>query len=255
MERADRAALAGVLAPAALAPGEIEVGEDGAHHLRVRRVAPGDALRVTDGQGRLAVGTLAALGKRSATITVSEVSDHAPPPPFHLLVPVGDRDRMLLLAEKAVELGVRSWTPVTWRRSRSVTPRGEGAAFDAKLRARMASALVQSGGAWLPEVRGAVDVAVLPDRIGEGDRVLLDADGAPLFSVAAAGAAVWIAFGPEGGAEPDERAALDAAGFARASLAEGVLRFETAGIAALAVLHGARLLHAHACRAAAGGAA
>lgn len=246
MERADRAALAGVLAPAALAPGRAELGEDGAHHLRVRRVEPGAAVRVTDGEGRVAVGTLAALDRRGAAVEIAEVAELAPPPPFHLLVPVGDRDRMLLLAEKAVELGVRSWTPVTWRRSRSVTPRGEGAAFDAKLRARMASALVQSGGAWLPELRAGIEVDGVAASVGEGDRVLLDAGGRPLLAVAAAGAPVWLAFGPEGGAAADERDALAAAGFARASLADGVLRFETAGIAALAVLHGARLLHAHA---------
>ena len=67
--------------------------------------------------------------------------------------------------------------------------------------------------------------------------------------MAAAGAPVWLAFGPEGGIEADERRLLDAAGFAPASLADGVLRFETAGIAALAVLHGARLVHTHACAA------
>jgi len=252
VERADRAALAGVLAAAPLRAGRVELDEESAHHLRVRRLDAGDAVRVADGRGRRGVGTIAALGKRSAAVEVDEVVEVAPPPPFHLLVPIGDRDRMLLLAEKAVELGASSWTPVRWRRSLSVTPRGEGAAFDAKLRARMASALVQSGGAWLPDVHPAVDVADLPARIGEGDRVLLDAGGRPLFAVAAAGAPVWIAFGPEGGVEDDERAALGDAGFVAASLADGVLRFETAGIAALAVLHGARLLHAHACRTRAG---
>lgn len=252
MERADRAALAGVLAPAALTSGAVDLGEEAAHHLRVRRVEPGERVRVTDGHGRVAVGPLATLGKRGAVVELDAVSEVAPPPPFHLLVPVGDRERMLLLAEKAVELGVRSWTPVTWRRSRSVTPRGEGAAFDAKLRARAASALVQSGGAWLPQFRDAVDVGDLPSAVGEGDRVLLDAGGRPLFAVAAAGAPVWLAFGPEGGAEDDERAALESAGFERASLADSTLRFETAGIAALAVLHGARLLHAHACAVRAG---
>ena len=249
VERADRAALAGVLAPGALAPGRAALGEESAHHLRVRRVEVGAAVRITDGQGRLAVGTVAALDKRGAAVDVADVTELPPPAPFHLLVPVGDRDRMLLLAEKAVELGVRSWTPVTWRRSRSVSPRGEGAAFDAKLRARMGAALVQSGGAWLPEVREGIDVADLPAHVGDGDRVLLEAGGRPLFAVAAAGAPVWIAFGPEGGWDAHERAALADGGFEPASLADGVLRFETAAIAALAVLHGARLLHAHACAA------
>jgi 16S rRNA (uracil1498-N3)-methyltransferase len=47
---------------------------------------------------------------------------------------------------------------------------------------------------------------------------------------------VVIALGPEGGVEPSEREQFLAAGFQRASLGPYVLRFETAGIAALAMV-------------------
>jgi hypothetical protein len=74
------------------------------------------------------------------------------PTPIHFRAPVADRERMLWLAEKATELGVATWQAVRFRRSASVSPRGEGAAFHEKVRARMVSALEQSGGAWLPEL-------------------------------------------------------------------------------------------------------
>jgi 16S rRNA (uracil1498-N3)-methyltransferase len=47
---------------------------------------------------------------------------------------------------------------------------------------------------------------------------------------------VSIALGPEGGLEEDERARLITAGWRPVSIAANVLRFETAGIAALAIL-------------------
>jgi 16S rRNA (uracil1498-N3)-methyltransferase len=45
-----------------------------------------------------------------------------------------------------------------------------------------------------------------------------------------------VALGPEGGLEPEERAAFIAAGWRAVSIGANVLRFETAGIAVLALL-------------------
>jgi 16S rRNA (uracil1498-N3)-methyltransferase len=85
------------------------------------------------------------------TVEIGEVEDVAPLPEVHLMVPVADRDRMLWLRKKR---GARrhQLAPVLWRRSRSVTPRGEGPMFGAKVRGRMISALEQSGGAHLPQI-------------------------------------------------------------------------------------------------------
>jgi 16S rRNA (uracil1498-N3)-methyltransferase len=49
-------------------------------------------------------------------------------------------------------------------------------------------------------------------------------------------APVALALGPEGGLEPDERAAFADAGWRTASLGENVLRFETAGIAGVTLV-------------------
>lgn len=240
MERPDRAPLAGVFAAVPLAAGAVAtLDEDAAHHLRVRRVAEGDGIRATDGAGALAVGVVTRLGKRGAEMEVHHVARLEPPAPVALLAPIADRDRMLVLAEKACELGVRAWRPVRWQRSRSVSPRGEGEAFAAKVRARMVAALVQSGGAWLPAVEREVDVADLAPADGER-ALLLDATGAPLLSLAPAAGPVLVAVGPEGGVEASERDRLLLAGFEAASLGASVLRFETAGIVALGALHAAR---------------
>jgi 16S rRNA (uracil1498-N3)-methyltransferase len=222
--------------------GPIEVGssvalsESAAHHARVRRLEPGDAVRLTDGRGRFATGTIAAIQRGAVIVDVGDAIDVAPPPAVHLRAPVADRDRMLWLAEKAAELGVETWQAVHFKRSASVSPRGEGPAFAAKVRARMIGALEQSGGVWLPTMLPDTtpgELTLAPGELG----ILLDQDGAPLTSFLGlpSRTAPVILLGPEGGLEAGEISELTAAGWRTASLAETTLRFETAGVAALAV--------------------
>ena len=131
----------------ALEPGAtISLGEGVARHMRVLRLSIGSRVVVLDGIGHRAHGRVSKTGNSSAMIEIDEVLAHLPPPSVHLLVPIADRDRMLWLGEKVAELGATSWRPVLWRRSRSVKPRGEGMTFQGRLRARMVSALEQSGG-------------------------------------------------------------------------------------------------------------
>ncbi|MBA2689012.1 MAG: RNA methyltransferase, partial [Gemmatimonadaceae bacterium] len=160
--------------------------------------------------------------------------------------PIADRERMLSLGEKATELGVSSWRPVLWKRSRSVSPRGEGPTFQQKLKARMTSALLQSRGGWLPEIFPEATVERAIAASPPGTRVLLDSDelegadsslpGVTPLTRLDVTSPVVIALGPEGGVEPVERQQFLDAGFQRASLGPYVLRFETAGIAALAMV-------------------
>jgi 16S rRNA (uracil1498-N3)-methyltransferase len=156
----------------------------------------------------------------------------------HLLVPVADRDRMLWLAEKAAELGCTSWRPVLWKRSRSVSPRGEGVTFLAKVQARMRSALAQSQGAWLPQLFPEATPERAVQAAPEGTRLVLEAGGAPMGTEPSMrlGGAITIAVGPEGGLEREELEALTAAGFVPVSLGGTILRFETAAVVALGVV-------------------
>jgi 16S rRNA (uracil1498-N3)-methyltransferase len=65
--------------------------------------------------------------------------------------------------------------------------------------------------------------------------ILLDRSGASLSAMVRTDREPVLLFGPEGGIESGERDRLTAAGWQMARLAGTVLRFETAGIAALAV--------------------
>lgn len=242
MERDDRAPVATFFADVSLVAGTTAtLGENPAHHARVKRLAVTDGVRLTDGAGHVADGVIASLGRSTLHVEVAQVADVPMPPPIHLRAPVADRDRMLWLAEKAAELGVASWQVVRFRRSASVSPRGEGSAFADKARARMVGALEQSGGAWLPTMLPDVTLDAL-DVGADQFPILLDISGEPIAAVASGirNATPVLLVGPEGGMEPAERGSLVANGWHPARLAATTLRFETAGISALAVL---RALH------------
>lgn len=235
VECTDRAPVATFFAADTLTVGgTVRLSEEAAHHIRVARVGIGDCVALRDGAGGAALGTLVKISKSSALVDITETSELARPAPIHLLAPIADRDRMLWLAEKATELAVTSWRPVVWRRSKSVSPRGEGATFQAKVRARMTSALIQSGGGWLPDVfpDSTIERAVAATPLGT--RLLLAKDGEPIVGVPMR-TPITIALGPEGGMEQSERDAFIGAAFLPVKLGESTLRFETAGVAAVAI--------------------
>ena len=234
VECADRTPVATFFAPDGISTGTMTLTEEAAHHIRVARVGVGECIGLRDGAGKAAVATLVKSSRSSALADVTEVSEIPRPAPIHLLAPVADRERMLWLAEKAMELGVTSWRPVVWRRSKSVSPRGEGPTFQAKVRARMISALVQSGSGWLPDIfpEATVERAVAAAPLGT--RVLLAQDGEPIAGVPMR-SPITIALGPEGGIEPAERDVFLGAAFLPVKLGPTTLRFETAGVAAVAI--------------------
>ncbi len=242
MERDRRPIDAQFVAPSAFSLGsEVMLGPDAAHHMNVLRLDFGARIAVVDGAGHVGAGTLVRLGRRNAMVAIDQVWTVDRPPPVHMIVPVADRDRMLWMAEKCTELAAASWRPVEWRRSASVVPRGAGQAFRDKVRARMMAALTQSRGAWLPEQFAESSLSAALASAPPGVRIFLDPPGTPLLQALQLPlvAPVTIAVGPEGGVEEPERAALAASGFVRASLGPAILRFETAGVAALGAVQAA----------------
>lgn len=214
------------------------LGETEARHAKVRRLGIGERVRLVDGAGTIACGVLIRLSRTEASIEVEEMCHAEPLPEVHLIAPVADRERMLLLAEKATELGASSWRPVLWRRSRGVSPRGEGITFNQKVRARMIAALTQSGGAWLPAMHPEAQLAAALAAAPSGTRWLLDADGESA-TLRETDPPITVAVGPEGGVEPAERELLLEAGFLPVNVAPLTLRFETAAIAGLTLARAA----------------
>jgi len=213
----------------------VEVPEDERHHLRVRRTAAdGREVRWTNGVGLRGMALLVEQGKRT-DLEITLVEPVAQPIPLLLLVAAGDRERWAWMVEKATELGVTDLCPLETERSRHVASRLRETHLT-KLQARAREACKQCGNAWAPRVHAIADVETAAAHVPAGaSRWLADAEGASAAGLGAVGA-VAVAVGPEGGFTHDERLCLEAAGFAPLRLGPHILRFETAAVAAAALL-------------------
>jgi len=237
VDRRNRSGVASFFHDGPCAAGDtIDLAGDALAHALVRRVEAGDAIRLVNGKGTVATGSVAAATRRQVSATIASIHQVPPPSPLEVLVPVADRDRMLMAAEKCVELQVTAWRPVRWARSQSVAGSGDGDRFAARVLSRMHSALEQSGGAWLPGMHPTLDAAAAFRSVAAGhQRFLLDTEGESLPALLRNTAAV-IAAGPEGGLEAAERDDALANGWVLASIGSSILRFETAIIAGAAVV-------------------
>src|SRR4030095_13514881 len=147
-------------------------------------------------------------------------------------------DRMDYTVQKAAELGVATIQPLITKKG---VVRLEGARASAGVehwRKIAIAACEQCGRNRIPDLLPLIDFRDYRPS-GEGLRLLLSAEGEAIRAMTMEGGAT-IAAGPEAGFAPDEQAALERAGFVRASLGPRTLRTETAALAALAALNALR---------------
>jgi len=222
-----------------LAGSVVILDEEEAHHLRVRRVAEGTAIRLVDGRGGVATARLS-IERQVLAAHVVATTMVAVPPRTELLVGAGDRDRFLMLVEKATELGATKIVPLVTERSVAVSSRFQAAHLDKAAR-RAREALKQCGSAWVPAVVAPLALAeALRTPVRGVVRLLAHAEGGSVPRIREGDPVQW-AVGPEGGFNDSEIASFRAAGFAPVALGRATLRFETAAIACLAISAAARL--------------
>lgn len=211
------------------------------HYLvRVLRVVVGQPLVLFNGDGH---DYAASVEKASKSGMVAKVTARLPAraeSPLHttLVQSLARGERTDYALQKATELGVTVFQPVE-------SARTEVRLKPEKLQARMAhwqnviiSACEQSGRARLPELRPPIDLSSWAESEPEpcGLRlVLAPGEGLPLARLELP-AAVQIVVGPEGGFEDQELDLLQRRGIQSVSLGPRILRTETAGPAALAIV-------------------
>ena len=215
-------------------------GAEGRHAATVRRVATGERVVLTDGRGLRARCRVTAVDHGQLEVAV-ETRDHVPPSQPRLVVvqalPKGDRGE--LAVEMMTEVGVDEVVP--WAASRCVTQwraeRGDRALN--RWRSSVREAAKQARRAWIPEVTGLHDTALVTERLAAASlAVVLDEEASmPLADVVVpAQGEVMVVIGPEGGITAQELHDFSAAGATAVRLGPTVLRTSTAGTAALAVL-------------------
>lgn len=207
------------------------------HHLaRVVRRRAGDEVEVIAPSGDLWPCRVVAPGPPA----VLEVTDAARPapvvPPVHLRVGLCDAGRLDLVAEKAAELGVLSLQVMVTARARRV-PDAHAWSRRAERMARVAEAAARQSGRGTWAAPGALVPFdhVLNETVPEQGILLDPRAAAPLAEVLRARPApapVTILVGADTGFDHAEVQAARDRGLATATLGSGMLRTETAAIAA-----------------------
>lgn len=215
-------------------------GAEGRHAVDVLRLEPGERVRVGDGRGAVAEGSVVSAGPQGLRVAVSgRFEVPAPQPEFVLVQALPKGDRGPLAVDLATELGVDRIVP--WTAARCVTRwRDDRVAKGvAKWRAAARAASKQSRRPRVPEVTEPMSTREVCGLLGDADLavVLHEQARRPMAGLAVpARGVVAVVVGPEGGMTDGEVVAFAAAGAEAVRLGPEVLRTSTAGAAALAAL-------------------
>lgn len=211
---------------------------DEAHHAAVvSRMRRGERVLVSDGRGVLAEGIIDRAERDGVDVVLQHVQlVDEPSPRIGLAQALAKGDRAELAVQASTELGVDAIVP--WQARRSVVQwKGERAEKSLeRWRKVVREAGKQAIRPRLPEVAPVVDTAGLAALAGDWQLVVLDPTATVSIAEVPIDRDVLLVVGPEGGIDPAELEALDAAGATRVRMGDHVLRTSTAGPAALAAL-------------------
>ncbi|MBI3716029.1 MAG: 16S rRNA (uracil(1498)-N(3))-methyltransferase [Betaproteobacteria bacterium] len=223
-------------------PLHVTLGESVAAHLRALRMVTGEVVTVFDGLGGEFTGVLDSIGKRDALLMLAKHSatERESPLSITLVQSLATGDKMDWVVQKAVELGVTAIQPVSSARANLKLSSERAAKRAEHWRGVVIAACEQCGRNRLPEVHGVMEFSAWLQTPVEGTRLLLHPEGGKSLSqFAAASQPLSLLIGPEGGFDDKELALAQKHGAQLATLGPRVLRTETAGLAALAVLQSA----------------
>ena len=223
-----------LVSPGALIAGAtIDLDESEAHHLRVRRATADSAVRLFDGEGRSADGTLRIAGN-AVSVSVGVVHRTAQPATLVLAVGAGDKDRFLAMAERCTELGVTHLVPLRTERTQAVDTRFRDASLD-KARRRAREACKQCENPWATVIENSCSIAELGVRHVGVHWHVGAVDGARCPPLGIEQPVGWIV-GPEGGLTDGELTlAVGDLSAIPVSFGPSILRFDTAAVAAAAI--------------------
>ncbi len=209
-----------------------------AHHcIQVLRYQVGDLLVVFNGDGRDYLARIETIDGKKAVASIESANkpDNESPLSIHLYQSVAKGDKMDLLIQKCVELGVSSITPVFSERS---NVKLEPKRLEKKLlhwQAVAISACEQSGRTLVPKVNSAIELKAL-NQLEETTVIYLEPSAEQSFAGLTQTNAIALFIGPEGGFSDQDLKHLIKLGAIGVSLGPRILRTETAGLATIAIL-------------------
>ncbi len=215
---------------------EVDLDPEETHHLtRVLRLGPGDAISVFDGRGGEWEAVILSARAGAARVRIGRELAGSVEAGLEVILFQGlsRSEKMEWAIQKGTEIGVAEVRPFAAIRSQTATP---SPARLARWRRVALEACKQSGRRRIPRVADPVPSLPTPPS---GVLALLPDPGAPPLRSRLGGVraeTVWVAVGPEGGFTPDEVGAAVSTGWVRCGLGPRVLRTETAGMIACALV-------------------
>lgn len=221
-------------------------GPDVNHIRNVLRMNPGEEVNVTDGTGEKVYRcVIESIGEEEVELKVMWAQEKGMelPSKIYLFQGLPKSDKMELIIQKAVELGVFEIIPMATARAVVKLDQKKAAAKVKRWQAISESAAKQSKRLLIPEVKepmkfsealkyaASLDVRLIPYELAEG----MEGTRRILSSVKP-GESVAIFIGPEGGFEEAEVEQAKEAGFQAITLGRRILRTETAGMTVLSIL-------------------
>lgn len=220
-------------------------GSDVNHIRNVLRMKPGERLIVSGGNNTDYLCEVREFLQDKVLLDIVSKcgSDRELPAKICLFQGLPKGDKMELIIQKCVELGVYEIVPVAMKRSVVKLDAKKAEAKRARWQAISESAAKQSGRTVIPNVHTPVgfdealeyaagmDVRLIPYELAEGMEATRTA-----FTSVQAGMSVAVFIGPEGGLELSEVEAAKAKGVIPISLGRRILRTETAGLAVMSML-------------------
>ncbi|GAA1578624.1 MULTISPECIES: 16S rRNA (uracil(1498)-N(3))-methyltransferase [Kribbella] len=212
-------------------------GPEGRHAAVVRRIGPGERIRLTDGRGAWAEGPVVDASKVGVTVAVDERGTVAQADPRLVVVqavPKGERAE--LAVEMLTEVGVDVIVPWNAERSQFRANPERVEKMLAKWQAWAFEASKQSRRTWFAEVTPLATTADVAKRLAAAALpvVLHEEATVPLATLDPPDDGdIVIVIGPEGGLAPAE---LTSFAVEPIRLGDTVLRTSTAGVAAASAL-------------------
>lgn len=220
-------------------------GADVNHIGHVLRMKPGERIRVSSLSGQAFFCCIEKISSEEVTARIEERdalgTEFAHK--VYLFQGLPKSDRMELIVQKAVELGVYEVIPVAMKNCVVKLDEKKAKSRQVRWQAIAESAAKQSKRTVIPRVRApigwkqaltealALPVVLVPYENERG----LSATRERIRSIPE-GADIGVMIGPEGGFAPEEIAAADGEHLQRISLGRRILRTETAALAALSIL-------------------
>jgi 16S rRNA (uracil1498-N3)-methyltransferase len=220
-------------------------GTDVNHMKNVLRMKAGEKVEVSDGQGTEYLCEVDRYEEEYVFLRIISAGSKEAELPSRIFLFQGlpKGDKMELIIQKAVELGVYQVIPTSTKRAVVKLDAKKAGKKTERWNAIALSAAKQSGRSRVPQVMPVLSFREALEQARELDVVMIPYEQAEgiektkeIISAVRPGQDVGIFIGPEGGFEEDEVEKAIQSGAHSITLGKRILRTETAGLAILSIL-------------------